>query len=154
MGSSVPAALDWLVAQARLLDECAPPVVVQDGWPAVRSDQLVVIGINPEEDDAESVGVYAELDAAREYESVQVPNIIAVRHAGTAATSSARAAAFAIFDAIKDLVRMDRRLGGAVVPGLPARVARWSISQTADVRKAGEGRVCEIRFAITWQHRG
>lgn len=154
MGSSVPAALDWLVAQIGLLEECAPPVVVQDGWPGARSDQLVVVGINPEEDDAESVGVYAELDSAREYESVEVPSIIAVRRAGATATSAARAAAFVIFDAVRDLIRQDRRLGGAITPGLPARVARWSISQTADVRQAGEGRVCEIRWTLTWQHRG
>lgn len=154
MASSLPAALDWLVAQTRALPEMAPPVVVEDGWPVRRSDQMVVYGITPEEEDAEQEGAYAELAATMEYETVEVPSIIAVRMAGGNAASAARARAFALFDAIKELVRDDRRLGGAVRPGMPARISRWSVSQTADAQQAGEGRVCEIRFSLSWQHRG
>lgn len=153
MSSSTPAALDYLVSQIRALPEALAPVVVSDGWPPARSDQLVVIGITPEEDDQEATGGYAELDRTAEYETIEVPSLIAVRMAGADAMKSARDRAFAIFDAIRTLVRADRRLGGAVAPGLPARISRWTISQTADAQQAGEGRVCEIQWVLTWQHR-
>lgn len=152
MSSSTPAALDYLVSQIRALPEAQAPVVVSDGWPP-RSDQLVVIGITPEEDDQEATGGYAELDRITEYETVEVPSLIAVRMAGTDSMKAARDRAFLIFDAIRTLVRADRRLGGAVVPGLPARISRWAVSQTADAQQAGEGRVCEIQWVVTWQHR-
>lgn len=153
MASSLPPALDYLVVAVRDLDAVIPPTVVEDGWPAARSDQMIVLGITPEEDDSEVSGAYAELDRGSEYEDVEVPSIIAVRMAGSDAAKAARDRAFELFDAVRDLIRADRRLGGAVRPGLPARIVRWSVSQTADARQAGEGRVCEIRWVLGWQHR-
>lgn len=153
MASSFPAALDYLVTEIRELPEAAAPVVVEDGWPVARSDQMIVLGINPEEDDSESTASYGDLQGT-EHESVEVPSIIAVRMGGTNAASSARARAFALYDAIRALVRSDRTLGGAVRPGFKARIVRYTVSQTADVRQAGEGRVCEIRWVLAWQHRG
>lgn len=150
--SSVPGALDYLVAQIRALPQCQPPVVVSDGWPASRGDAMVVIGVNPEEDDAGITADWAEI-SGQEYEAVEMPCIVVVRRAGGTAVKQARDDAFVIFDAIRDLVRSDRRFAGAIVPGLPARVSRWAVSQTAEARQAGEGRKCEIRFVVTWQHR-
>ena len=151
MSSSIPEALDWLVGQIR--DAVGPGVAVTDGWPAVRSDDLVAIGVTPEGDDAELTGSYEELRGGAQYEAVEVPSIIIARRAGTDAAKEARDAAFGLFDQINDLIAADRRLGDAVRPGLPARVVRWSVSQTSDVRQAGEGRVCEIRWVLGWTHR-
>lgn len=153
MASSFPAALDYLVEAIRELPEVAPPVVVEDGWPVARSDQMIVLGINPEEDDSEATASYGDLQGT-EHESVEVPSIIAVRMVGADAASAARVRAFALYDAIRDLVRSDRTLGGAVRPGFKARIVRYSMAQTAEPRQAGEGRWCEIRWVLAWQHRG
>lgn len=153
MASSLPAALNYLVASVRALEAVQPPVVVSDGWPAARGDTMVAIGITPEDDDSPVVASYAEL-SREEYEDVEVPCIIAARRVGTDAASAARVAAFALLDAIRELIRADRRLGGAVTTGLPARLARYEVSQTSEPQQAGEGRWCEIRFTLAWQHRG
>jgi len=151
VSSSIPEALDWLVGQIR--DAVGPGVAVSDGWPAVRSDDLIAIGVTPEGDDATLTGSYAELGGGAQYEAIEIPAIIICRRAGTDAAKAARDAAFALFDQVNDLVAADRRLGDAVRPGLPARVVRWQVAQTADVRQAGEGRVCEIRWILAWTHR-
>lgn len=157
MSSSIPAALDWLVPGIRALDEVGDMrAVVADGWPAERGDTLIAIGVTPEEDESGITATYAEL-SRMEVEDVEVPCIIAVRRVRSdpsAGASVARTDAYALLDAIRDLVAGDRRLGGAVRPGLPARIGRWQMSQTSDARQAGEGRVCEIRWVISWQHRG
>lgn len=154
MASSIPAALDYLATEIRALAPVqASKVAVNDGWPAQRGDQLIALGVVPEEDDTGVAGAYAEL-SREEYENVEVPSIVVVRSGGANAASEARRQAFVLFDAINELIRADRRLGGAIKPGLPARIARLAVSQTADVRQAGEGRVCEIRFTVVWQHRG
>lgn len=153
MASSIPAAVDYLVAQVRSLPEAAAPVAVSDGWPTQRGDGLVAIGITPEDDESGVTIAYAEL-SRQEYESVELPCIVAVRRTGTGAASAARVAAFGIYDAIRDLIEGDRRLGGAVRTGLPARIASYQMNQTSEPREAGDGRWCEIRFTIAWQHRG
>lgn len=153
MSSSFPAAMDYVVAQTRSLPDAAAPVVVEDGWPLQRSDEMIVWGINPEEDDSEMTGSYSDLERTSELEAVEVPSIIAVRRSGTDAVSAARARAFALFDAVRELVRSDRRFGGAIRTGMPARVVRWTVSQTAEPREAGEGRWCQIRFVVGWEHR-
>src|SRR5690606_17483536 len=153
MASSLPDALDYLVAQIRALPQAQPPVVVSDGWPAQRGDNGIVIGVNPEGDETGIAGSYTEL-SGEEYEDVEVPCILWARRAGTDAASAARRAAFALFDAVRDLVKADRRFGGAIRPGMPAQVATWTVAQTSSVTQAGEGRVCEIRFVVAWRHRG
>ncbi|WFE45306.1 hypothetical protein [Verrucosispora sp. WMMD1129] len=153
MGSSIPGALDYLARETRALDAVKDArAAVSDGWPTERTDQMIALGVLPEDEDTTTVRAWAEL-SREEYENVEVPAIIAVRRAGSTAASDARRDAFVLFDAIQTLIRSDRRFGGAVVPGMPVRIARSSVSQTADVRQAGEGRVCEVRFVIAWQHR-
>lgn len=154
MSSSIPGALDYLAEETRGLAAVqSGKVPVSDGWPTQRADQIIAFGVVPEDDDTGiSIG-YAEL-SREEYENVEVPSIIVVRSGSSTAAADARRQAYVLFDALNDLIRADRRLGGAVNPGLPARIARAAVSQTADARQAGEGRVCEIRFVIAWQHRG
>lgn len=152
MGSSVPAALDYLADRIHALP-AVKGTPVSDGWPAQRGDRLIAIGVTPEEDDSGILARYAEL-SREEYESVEVPSIVIVRCGGAGAAKKARQEAFRLFDAIRTLIREDRRLGGAIVPGTPARVARWAMDQTANARQAGEGRTCEIRWTLTWEHRG
>ncbi|MEU8264478.1 hypothetical protein AB0C02_28130 [Micromonospora sp. NPDC048999] len=154
MSSSVPAALDYLAREIRALGPVkAAKVPVSDGWPNKRGDRLIALGVVPEDEDSSVLVSYAEL-SREEYESVEVPCIVVARCGGANAAADARRQAYELFDAIAELVRRDRRLGDAVKPGLPARIVRAAMSQTSDVRQAGEGRVCEIRFALTWQHRG
>lgn len=151
MTSSLPAALDYLYSQVRALPECQPPVVVGDAWPPSGGTQ-VAIGITPEENEADVAAVYAEL-SGQEYEEPEVPCLVSVHKLG-ANQKAARDAAFSIYDAVVALIRSDRRLGDAIRPGLPARISRFRVYQTATTGEAGEGRVCEIRFVITWRHRG
>ena len=154
MASSLPGVLDYLHQQIPALpavQQLRP--VVADGWPDQRGDVLIALGVVPEEDEAGVVATYAEL-SREEYEEVTVPSIIAVRRSGANAASRARADAFALFDAIRELVRSDRRCGGAIVPGMPARIVSYDVAQTSRVQQAGEGRTCEIRWILTWQHRG
>ncbi|SCL31963.1 hypothetical protein GA0070616_4365 [Micromonospora nigra] len=154
MGSSIPAALDYLAREIPLLEPVREAsVAVSDGWPTQRSDRMIAIGVLPEDEDTSVVVSYAEL-SRQEYEDVEVPCIVVVRCGGSTATADARRGAYALIDAIQELVRSDRRFGGAIEPGLPARIVRSAVSQTADVRQAGEGRVCEVRFTLAWRHRG
>lgn len=154
MRSSVPAALDYLVQQVRLLPECAPPVTVEDGWPATRhTADLVTIGINPEGEDTTIATDYAML-SGEEHETVDVPSLVSCHAAGENAASRARIKAYTILGAIQDLVQRDRTLGGAIVPGTQARLHRVAMEPTWQATQAGEGRWCDLRFWISWQHRG
>lgn len=158
MASSLPAALDYLVEQIPLLDAVqAMNAQVHDGWPTGRSDQMIVIGITPDEDDTGVSTAYAELSGL-EYEEVILPSTLVVRragrHNGRTAMSAARFDAFRLLDAIRELLVDDRRLGGAVVPGLPARMSTWRMIQTDTPQQAGEGRTCQIDFNFAWTHRG
>lgn len=153
MASSIPAACDYLVTRIRGLAVSQPPVVVADGWPVTSSDTVVTVGIDSEDGDSDTAASYAEL-SGQEYEEVELPCLVAARRSGSDAAKPARDAAYELFDAVRQLVADDRRLGGAIRTGLPARVSRWTMSQTVDARQAGEGRVCEIRFVVAWQHRG
>jgi hypothetical protein len=153
MASSIPAALDYLVAAVRDLPEAGPPVAVSDGWPVQRSDDEIVIGIDTDDGNSQVGADYAQLSRMEE-EEVAVPCVVAVRRGGSDAASAARTAAFGLLDAVRGLVASDRTLGGAVRQGLPARVAGWTMAQTSDAQQAGEGRVCQITFTLTWRHRG
>jgi hypothetical protein len=149
MASSIPAALDYLVSLARDLPQRK---AVNDGWPAERGDTKVIIGIDDDSGDAPVEGSYSQLER-REVESVEVRCMVEVRRAGTGAASRARSDAFAIFDGFRQAIRDDRRLGGAVTPGLPARIERFTMAQTDEPRQAGEGRVCAVKFTVAWSHR-
>ncbi|WP_431976177.1 hypothetical protein [Micromonospora haikouensis] len=154
MGSSVPAAMEYLAATTRTL---APVqelrATVADGWPTARSDVLIAYGVVPGDGDSDAATPIAEL-SKQDYEAVQMPGVVIVRRVGTGANERARRDAFALLDAIREMIRDDRRLGGAVVPGDPARMSGWTLTQTAAAKPAGEGRTCTIQFTITWTHRG
>lgn len=151
MGSSIPAATDYLVAQIAKLPMLKPPAYVSDGWPATGSDTLVTIGVVPEGDDIDAGQTTVELGGA-EYEDVDLPCLVAVLRGGDLA-KTARAAAFEIYDAIGGVVRADRTLGKAIRAGRRAYITGLAVEQTNTAGEAGEGRVCRIRFTISWQHR-
>jgi hypothetical protein len=150
VASSVPTGVDWLVAQ---ITAAAPDVLVADGWPVGRKDDVIAVGITPDGDETGVSATYAQLSGLEE-ENVLLPSVVSVRRSGDNAASRSRAAAVALIDVIRGVVNADRRLGGAVVPGLPARVSGWRLAQTSSARPAGEGRTCEIIVMISWQHRG
>ena len=150
--SSIPAAIDYLVAQTRALPECAAPVGVFDGWPG-RADTGVVIGITPEDDATENEPVHAQLGAQMEREVYDIPCIVwAYVGGGEEAMKQARDAAFVILDAIMTKIRADRTLGGALHSGW-AQVTGWRVEQTGDAEEAGSGRTCQIRFGISAENR-
>lgn len=153
MASSIPAAVDYLVAQVTALPECALPVVVSDGWPVRDADIGVAIGVVPDGEDTDTQVVYAQFGT--EWEQPIVPCLVWARKvAGDPglASKQARDAAFAIFDAIMAKVRQDRSLGGAVRAGA-AQVSQLRMDQTHDAPEAGEGRTCELRFHVQWKNR-
>lgn len=151
MASSVPAAVDWLVANIR--SAVPAGVVVSDGWPDQRSDDLITVGITPDGDETGVSADYAQLSGLDE-ENVDVVSLVSVRRVGDDAQAAARAAAVGLLDTIRGVVKADRRLGGAVRPGLPARVSGWRLTQTDTAKEAGEGRTCRIVVTVSWQHRG
>ncbi len=150
--SSIPAGIDYLVAQVTALPECALPVIVEDGFPARWADDVVVIGITPEDDDTENPVLHAQLGAQLEYEDPAVPCLVRSYRAGENAMKAARAAAFGMYDAIVTRVRADRSLGGAVHSGA-AIVTGMRMTQTGQAVEAGAGRTCDIRFVVTWHNR-
>lgn len=152
--SSIPGAMDWLVANIGALPECAAPVGVFDGWPG-RADVGVVIGITPEDDETGAEPMHAELGAQKEWEEYAIPCMVwAYKGGAQEAMKTARDAAFVVFDAIQTLIRTasGRTLGDNLHSGTAA-VRSWRIAQTGDAEEAGTGRTCTIRFNILCKNR-
>jgi len=154
MASSVPAVLDYLVARIKTLADLAQlrPQVCDD-WADHRGDAVVVVGGTPDNDEHSLLTSYAQLSGER-HEDVTITSTIWVRRTGDQASSRARRDAYAIFDAIDNLVRGDDTLGGAITPGMPAQVGAVRMRPTPNAQTAGEGRVCDLRWQLSWQHRG
>lgn len=152
--SSIPAAIDYLVATARLLPECAAPVIVEDGWPTRRSNTGLAIGVIPGDDTVDDEVVHAQLGAQMEREIYEIPCIIWAR-VGGANAKTARDAAFTVFNAFVTMVRVNpagRTLGGALNSGF-AMVHNVRIVQTGTATEAGEGRQCEVIFSVRAENR-
>lgn len=152
--SSIPAAIDYLVATITAMPAFAAPVVVNDGWPVLRGDRGITIGISPEDDVTDNDQVHAELGAQAEWEIVMIPCLLwAVSVSGNPA-KDARDAAFAMFNAVDSHMRTTagRTLGGAVRSGA-AKVAGVRLTQTGTADAAGTGRVATIRFDIGYKSR-
>lgn len=152
--SSIPAAIDYLVAQTRALPECADPVTVHDGFPAGSGNPAVAIGVVPHEaGDTSDEVVHAQLGAQMEREYYDIPcEVVAWVGGGEEAVKTARDAAFTIYNAIVTRVRQDRTLGGALHSGA-AIVTTMRMEQTSEPIQAGEGRACSIKFAVRCENR-
>lgn len=152
--SSIPAAIDYLVATITALPECAFPVIVEDGWPTRSAPKGVGIGVIPGDGITDDEVTHAQLGAQMEFEAFEVPAIVWAHVGGTSA-KAARDEAFVIFNAIVTLIRTNpagRTLGGALHSGA-AVVHNVRISQTDNPSEAGEGRMCEIRFSFGAKNR-
>lgn len=152
--SSIPAAIDYLVAQVTALPECQAPVTVSDGYPAGPGERYVVIGVAPHEDgDTEDDVVHGQLGAQMERETYVIP-CVAVAWVGGAeeAAKAARDQAFAMFNAIVTMVRADRTLGNALHSGA-ALVTGVRMEQTVTPELAGQGRGCLIKFSVRCENR-
>ncbi len=151
--SSIPAAIDYLVATAKALPNL-PAGTVSDGFPVGAADPAFAIGIIPFDDgDTQNEVVYAQLGAGMEWEEYEIPcEIAAGSGGGEEAAKTARDAAFAIFDAFVTAVRQDRTLGGAL-RSAPALVTRVRVEQTFEPGEAGRGRVCSIKFSVHCKNR-
>lgn len=152
--SSIPAAIDYLVAAARALPEFAAPVTVHDGFPAGAGNPALAIGVVPHEDgDTPNDVVHAQLGALMEREFYDIPcEIAAWVGGGEEATKTARDQAFTLFNAFTTKVRQDRTLGNALHSGA-ALVTGVRVDQTAEPTQAGEGRTCSIKFVVRCENR-
>lgn len=152
--SSIPAAIDYLVAQARLLPECADPVTVHDGYPAGPGERYVAIGVVPHEDgDTEDDVVHGQLGAQMERETYVIPcEFVAWVGGAEEAAKTARDQAFAMFNAFVTRVRQDRTLGLALHSGA-ALVTGVRVEQTVMPQVAGLGRGCAIRCGVRCDNR-
>jgi hypothetical protein len=149
--SSIPAALEYLVAQVAALPQCRSPVTVSDG-PGARGNDGVVIGVTPDDEGTENDVVYAQLGAQMERETYVIPCEVWTKRSGANAQRDARRAAFVIYNAIVTKVRADRTLGGALHSGA-ALVTNVVLRQANSPVEVGEGRVCEIRFVVRCENR-
>ncbi len=153
MGSSVPAALAYLMDTVPgKLPDVKPKPVVSRGFAVGRSNTLVIIGGTPDGDAFNAAGGSSDL-SGQEHEDVAIVSTIWVRRVGKDMEIRALTDALDILDRIRELVRQDRWLGGAIVTGREARITRWDITETRTPKEAGQGRECEIRFTLAWQHR-
>lgn len=152
--SSIPDAIDYLVAMARALPECADPASVHDGFPAASGNPAIAIGVVPHENgDTPNDVVHAQLGAQMERETYDIPcEIVSWVGGADEAVKPARDAAFVIYNAFVTKVRLDRTLGGALHSGA-AIVTGMSMDQTIDPQEAGNGRVCSIRFNVRCDNR-
>lgn len=152
--SSIPAAIDYLVAAARSLPEFAAPVTVHDGFPVGPGNPALAIGVVPNTDgDTPSEVVHAQLGAQMEREFYDIPCEIAAWVGGAEqAAKTARDSAFRLFDALVTKVRQDRTLGGALRSGA-ALVTGVRMDQTATSGDAGAGRSCSITFVVRCENR-
>lgn len=155
--SSIPAAIDWLVANIRALPECAAPVTVHDGWPVGSAQTGVAIGVRPvqQEGSTRSEQTFAQLGANMEWEEYDIPIQVAAYVGGAEeAAKTARDAAFVIYNAVLNLIRTTagRTLGGALKSN-HAQIVNFDLDQTASPEEAGEGRVCTLSFYVRGKNR-
>jgi hypothetical protein len=149
--SSIPAAIDYLVTQARALPAFAAPVVVCDGWPDQRADAGLVVGLTPEDPDTVGEPFHAEVGAQTQWEVYDIPCLLWARIGGSD-MQAARNAAFALFNALDSFLRANRTLGGALHSGT-ALMTGVRIEQSATAAEAGDGRTCKVRFVVRCKNR-
>lgn len=149
--SSIPAAIDWLVSNARGLSALAAPAAVYDGWPDGRADTALVVGMTPDDPETGDTPVWAQVGANTTWEQVSVPCVIWAYRGGSN-MKTARDAAFGVLDAMDGMLRTDPTLGGSVRSGA-ALLTSVRVMQTDGALEAGDGRMCEIRFEIVYKSR-
>lgn len=151
--SSIPAALDYLVAAVTAFPAAAAPVVVSDGWPDEKAQVGVTIGIDPEDDATENANAHAQVGGQVEWEEYFIPCVIWA-YRGGADMKAARDAAFVIYDALLTHLKTvaGRTLGGALHSGT-AQVTNVRVVQTGNQPEAAAGRRCDIYFAVHCKNR-
>lgn len=151
--SSIPAAIDYLVATARTVPGLAADAV-DDGFPVGAANPSFALGIIPFDDgDTPNEVVHAQLGAQMEREIYEVPcEIAAGVGGGGEAAKAARDIAFGIFNAFVTKIRQDRTLGGALHSGA-ALISGVRMEQTFEPEEAGRGRVCSIKFVVRCENR-
>lgn len=152
--SSIPVAIDYLVATIAALPACALPVIVEDGWPERTAPKGVGIGVIPGDGTTDDEVTHAQLGAQMEFERYEIPCVVWAHVGGTSA-KTARDEAFTIFNAIIAMIRINpagRTLGGALNSGA-AIVHNVRVEQTDDAIDAGYGRMCVIKFNVGCNNR-
>lgn len=151
--SSIPAAIDYLVATITAFDEADAPCVVSDGFPDEKATIGVVVGIDPDDDTTENANVYAQVGAQVEWEEYFIPCVIWAYKGGTS-MKAARDAAFVLYNALLTHLKTvaGRTLGGALNSGT-AQVTNVRVVQTPTAAEAGAGRRCDVYFAVHCKNR-
>jgi hypothetical protein len=147
--TTVPAAIDYLVAQIAALPECASPVRVFDGYPDTETQTYVIIGGRGQAVTADSSETWASLGRQAKYETYRVFGEIYSADGGTAQKPS-RDRVYTILNAISDMLRADYTLGGLVGRGAgpaPAELAQVGLEQTSE-ETAASGRDALLSFYI------
>jgi hypothetical protein len=153
MGTSMGAAIDWLVATLpEAIAAIDPSAVVVDNEPAVTAQSLVVIGRTEPENAlaADGTQLIVVLGANRREEEYLIPCFVSVYRPGPA-QKPARDAALALFDAVAHLVASDPTLGGVLLQGRSAYIEKAQLVQTrdaADTGAAGAMRLAIVAFDI------
>ncbi|MGZ4663719.1 MAG: hypothetical protein ACXV5Q_01365 [Frankiaceae bacterium] len=144
---------DYLVALITALPECAPPVLVTDGWPGTfQAQQMVCVGGGPDTDDQSTMRDFVVMgNGPRNMQEEFAIQVYIRCWTGGTLQKPSRDQALTIFQAIEAKIRADLTLGGTVQT-YPARIGQADLRQTT-WENAQKGRVAEIRFTVDIKNR-
>ena len=148
MGTSVGAAIDYLVAGLQpLLTAADPTAVVADNDPLVTSQSLVVVGRSDPTNATAGLGaqMILNLGANRREEDYVIPCFVQVYRPGPK-QKPARDAAITLFDVFANLIASDVTLGGVLLRGRRAFIEKVELIQTRDSNDTGDAGA--LRVAI------
>lgn len=153
MGTSIGAAIDYLVTETVAPCQAVDPVaVVVDSWPAAITYSMVYIGRTSADVATTSDGTEQALALGMNSrdEEYSIPCFIQCARPGPEQKPS-RDAAIALFDAVNDVIAKDMTLGGALKSRTGALVDNIRVIQTrntADTGQAGSLRITTITFDV------
>lgn len=160
MGSSIPAAIDWLIGLANQVKAATTDfdLIVHDGWPASLGTTMFAVGADSPPDDtdgqqADGSQDYRDLGARVVDEVYGVPCYIYAAAGGTD-QKSCRDRVFTVWDAFFPLLRADLTLGEALANGNNyARITGFNLVGPKSSEEAAKGRYALLKFTVTCQNR-
>ena len=150
MGTSVGAAIDYIVAALPpLVTAVDPTAVVVDNDPMFSSQSIVVIGRTEPENAMAADGsqMIVILGAGRREENYLIPCFISVYRQGPA-QKPARDAAIALFDVVGHLIASDVTLGGVLQQGRRAEIQKMQLVQTRDSNDTGDSGAMRLAIVV------
>lgn len=151
MTSQLPAAIDWLVAQATAIKAEVPTLVVSDGWPTEDANDMIVVGLSPAQTDTPGESEWAALGRRSVDKYWEIPLEVSAFRGGDD-QKLARDACFVLYDALLAKLAADYTLGGACHPR-PAEISTPTYIPTTEATDAGTGRRAVVQFSIRINYR-